>query len=122
MKAKELRFGNRILLDGKEVEIDITQMCNFLFWEKNEQDFYPKRWEPIPLTEEWLLKFGICYDKNEKLTFLHKYSFYITNEHEEEWDIYENVNNSYVCSVHYVHQLQNLYFALCGEELKLKEI
>lgn len=69
---------------------------------------------PIPLTEEWLLKFGFnqfptgnfwdredfwaCYFNRDKTALLFDYL---------EW------------SVKYVHQLQNLYFALTGMELTI---
>lgn len=75
---------------------------------------------PIPLTEEWIGKLGLVYDENEKQVFLVKYSFYIRKDHEEgTYEIYENVMDSFITEVNYVHQLQNLYFALIGEELKI---
>jgi hypothetical protein len=76
--------------------------------------------EPIPLTEEWLLKFG--FEKKNKS--FHKYSkgfchegFYCGGK----WHtIVEGRKNNYFYKgawMIYVHQLQNLYFALTGQEL-----
>lgn len=72
--------------------------------------------EPIPLTEEWLLKF--CFDKNFDF-LLRKKGFSIC---------FEKVGNELNCylesigiNIQYVHQLQNLYFSLVGEELELKQ-
>ena len=71
--------------------------------------------EPIPLTEEWLLKFG--FDKYE---FDHKENQY---RHKERLivlrdDKFVDYGSSVV--LEHIHQLQNLYFALTGSELTLK--
>jgi len=67
---------------------------------------------PIPLTEEWLLKFGFdnkCYEVIYDNT-LGCYNF----------AVYNMGGDKVVCaSPEYVHQLQNLYFALSGEELTM---
>lgn len=69
--------------------------------------------EPIPLTEEWLIKFGF---ENSNMGFSADYSK-------------DNIELNFVnglyeygdyCKIEYVHKLQNLYFALTGEELTLK--
>ena len=81
-----------------------------------------KNIEPIPLTEEWLLKFGFERFENE---YYHSYKeveicvqfypFSVGLCRRNDWaflDRYEHIQ--------YVHQLQNLYFALTGNELELK--
>jgi len=89
---------------------------------------------PIPLTEEWLNKFGFTWIKDANtfvipiakmklqkmvITFdgdrpiIFSIADYYTGK--EMIAIYKDV------SVQYVHQLQNLYFYLTGEELVLKE-
>ena len=84
--------------------------------------------EPILLTEEWMVKFGFEYNgfqehgKEYFKTMADGFLFcielrtehccYITGENNiGEWDI--------ITDIQYVHQLQNLYFALTCEELKL---
>jgi hypothetical protein len=84
-------------------------------WDKSPIDI---EFEPIPLTEEWLIKFGF---KLNKLGNLCKSSNYqkrwITfKKYQDRWYLYLTHNPK--CD--YVHQLQNLYFALTGEELTLK--
>lgn len=68
----------------------------------------------IPLNEEWLLKFGF------ELINGNKYR----NGHIELLDgpnhCYEYFYGGFT-KIKYVHQLQNLYFALTGEELEIKE-
>jgi hypothetical protein len=76
--------------------------------------------EPIPLTEEILLKLG--FKQNEQ--FKTNFKFYL-KDNEIEINIYNGNNNSwlndrYVINLKYVHQLQNLFFSLCGEELTVK--
>lgn len=66
--------------------------------------------EPIPLTEEWLLKAG--FEKFGNVYFGgHKVNLTITESFETIF------NDLLAIKLNYVHQLQNLYFALTGEEL-----
>jgi len=65
---------------------------------------------PIELTEEWLVKFGLIESKEG------------TKRIQLETDlgdliIYIDGRNK---NIKYVHQFQNLYFALTGEELNIK--
>ena len=75
--------------------------------------------EPIPLTKEWLLKFGFKYKEmyyeSEYLTALN--DCFIVVERVTGFFYVDAPNNE----IKYVHQLQNLYFALTGEELEIKE-
>lgn len=116
MKATELRIGNLVYIkasgtdlrktDGDLCEISAQHILNI------EKHSYIEV-NPIPLTEEWLLKFGI---KNKKLPkggfeiFKFGKHFNITTEEREG-------NQGFLVSCEYVHQLQNLYFALTEEEL-----
>lgn len=78
----------------------------------------------IPLTEEWLLNFGFdeVYSSWYRIRYDHTCNFIgfdISKTDDKSMEglrYYEN----YV-KIKYVHQLQNLFFALTGEELKLKE-
>ena len=88
MILNELRIGNFIKISNTITKVEgfsewdnIVQSSNFAERKINE-------FEPIPITEELLIKFGF-------------------NE-------YVNTN---IYPIKYVHQLQNLYFALIGEEL-----
>ena len=79
-------------------------------------NYYSDEIKTIPLTEELLLKFGF------ELFYLdtpHQYG-YQKNSMEVVCDKSKGLNEiSVIDSPHikYVHQLQNLYFALTGEEL-----
>jgi hypothetical protein len=131
MKANELRIGNWYYTnDGKPEQIDGHGISQFQDGEVLGQvnDFI----KPIPLTEEWLLKFGFekypyldKYKLIEKKGFIKKESSYMVlcyflngygfcTNHGEDMQSFGNL------SIEYVHQLQNLYFALTGQELEKK--
>ena len=102
MKATELRIGNWVL-SPTEGEIQIENG-----WQIDEGEDV----EPIPLTEDWLERFGFEYSDLNGDSGLWKIP---------PFQIYGKYNQfiyDYELDVNYVHQLQNLYFALTGEELK----
>jgi hypothetical protein len=72
---------------------------------------------PIPLTEEMLLKCG--FKKDLANVFHDKISLYEGKIKEEGFRLYGQYAIEKV-KVKYLHQLQNLYFTLTGNELKYK--
>ena len=109
----ELRIGNWVTIHRTEIEMlegDFSFADNFF--------------KPIPLNKEWLLKFGFEwneYYKNYRVKaceYYHSVQFY-----DKEW-CYNNDSSDagcyFITTIKYVHQLQNLYFALTGDELTLK--
>ena len=116
MKANELRIGNYLFAKGTEV-IRFTSffgLCNI--------ENYPERYTPIPLTEEWLLKFRFKKFTGENSSFdKGKLSVCLTSLlNGEKGRTYFNSWAVLEYYPKYVHQLQNLYFALTGEELIIK--
>lgn len=122
MKAQELRIGNYYLSFG----IDLKQV-ETLSKDKVLIDF-----NPIPLTEEWLVKFGFEL-KAKEFNFWGKNGWHISNTNgsfqkdtgdvivQEEWYLFIADKPVHMLpKIQYVHQLQNLYFSLTGEELTLK--
>lgn len=110
MKVQELRIGNWVsypmggncqIQSGREIDA----------FDKNTPS-------PIPLTPEILEKIGF-----------HKYRYWWTRPNNtfnfEEWTndelgLYLHVNEHKVGQhIKYLHQLQNLYFALTGTELQI---
>jgi len=72
---------------------------------------------PIPLTEEWLLKFGFLRTKNKLVLRTGNYNF----NFDGRMFTISHITSSWMTYIEQVHQLQNLYFALTNEELKLTE-
>ncbi len=110
MQTSEVRIGN-LIQTFYDKEIIVTGQIIF---EGINEDF-----KPIPLTEERLLKFGF---KDNGSTFSKPDNCIVTHDlktvgvyikrHEDDIQ--------FDCPKH-VHQLQNLYFALIGEELIINE-
>ena len=108
MKTNELRIGNWVnYCNGKRI-LDAELFLQLLK--------YTTPFDPIPLTEDWFLKFGI---ERRQIKDLISYN---TNQL-ELYQYASNNNKIFFEHAHgevelkYVHQLQNLYFALTGEEL-----
>lgn len=69
-------------------------------------------WYGEPLTEEWLEKFGLSPDWTWKINEPVRGTIF------QDGKAYGWNHN---IPLQYVHQLQNLYFALTGEELTIKQ-
>ena len=112
MKASELRIGN--LLWDKEDNYPITVKSideSINGFNKTYLDIV----QPIPLTEDWLLKFGFSHSQKK-----YYYNGYFVCKINKAFNCLIYIgNNDYkqLNTVNYVHELQNLYFALVGEEL-----
>ena len=121
MDAKELRLGNYIhpLLDKNEVaEICYIGENDFGYERLSDKEYFQgNSIKPIPLTEEWLLKFGFVYCKNyDEYRYKEKTNWFgIFKSEDDDW-LFEKPNMSSVV-LPSVHQLQNLYFFLTNEEL-----
>lgn len=117
MNPEELRIGNLVNIIGL-VETKIT--AEHILGISNGDNTY----KPIPLTEEWLEKFG--FEKDDTPATFKKYNNHLLSISFSKTDITEmeiNKSPEFIINtdiVKYVHQLQNLYFALTGEELKQK--
>jgi hypothetical protein len=86
--------------------------------------------EPIPLTEEWFLKFGfksIDKSENDFITYTdqeHNYYFQIdVRKNDGKYLILDNSFDDLrafsMVDFTTVHQLQNIYYALTGVELSV---
>ena len=117
MKTNELRIGNWVF-DSDQLE-EFTIESDTLF-DESDGDCMEKHIKPIPLTEEWLIKFG--FRNNYKQIDLLNWGFWCGFHNDGDWVIYQGFHNvkQEMCSIDDVHELQNLYFALTNEELKLE--
>jgi len=137
MEIKELRVGNLVADGSKITEVTAGLLSN---WEVLNRDF--GGYQPIELNEKLLIRFGFekiyCHHFGDyeyhkfingseylvwftdySLVWFTDYSFSIGGSRDE-------ISKGYCyCSdgvIKYANQLQNLYFALTNEELKLKEL
>ena len=122
MKAEELRIGNLVYhpLTKSNYKINHSNLCDFA----NGFLFV----DPIPLTEEWLLKFGfekvgIAITSITIAPLNLPCTFNLPNTPFSFCQgklILTTGTGDFCVNIEYVHQLQNLYFALTGEELTIK--
>ena len=117
MKANELRIGNWV--NDYQFKKPLKVTVGVLWEIENGMDFY----ERILLTEEWFLKFGGKTDDFEIDSFVLSsltcdYRFFKTDliGGETYWTCEKILGDT---CIEYVHELQNLYFALTGTELEL---
>lgn len=120
IEAKELRLGNIVNKNYRVVEID-TSGCG-LVDNNNPDDIASyiylcyKNIKPIPLTEEWLLRFG--FEKPLNSSWCVKGEIELDLDKGIKYFIFGNLKH---VELKHVHQLQNLFYALTGEELTIKE-
>ena len=128
IKANELRVNNHLQKYlgpqiNEWIDVKITAADILDISVNNNHGF-----RPIPLTEERLLELGF-YTDNESNDFYDK--LYVLNRFGERvyfadgsiilgWEgYYDHHSEAGYCE--HVHQLQNLYFSLTGEELTFKK-
>jgi len=143
--VKTLRINN-LVCDGNSFPMTVVGVFKdmaYLNFEGNEGDMLEvadKDLEPIPLTEEWLVKLSFekfqsalitSYHKIIKCTYAELEELSICKNDEGTWYVYfrqgsqtdrdnYHLNDLVQLSnkMKYVHQLQNLASALTGTELK----
>ena len=147
MKAEELRLGNYINAKHIGSDYDIVKVNSitnhYIGWGKG--NFAPSHmdigfFQPIPLTEEILLKCGFRKVKNKDKEDLREYightaqkaryaifdtDIFITKV-DKRGLLYRSIDCDFMVlfyhksiTIKYLHQLQNLYFALTGQELEI---
>lgn len=124
MKVNELRIGNLVSFNGSNNSIGqvtaikkalITGLETVRIGFREDKLHKLSDIKPIPITEERLLKFGFKRFPwgLVKGNLLFKDDLKCSN-------LILQVGNGFNSEIKYVHQLQNLYFALTGEELTIK--
>jgi hypothetical protein len=121
MKASELRIGNLVDLGNRIAKVtEINHLACVVVDLEETQDTIEdyERVKGIILTEEWLLRFGFEKNDNNQFILMEGSVDILFNKDLNGW-ICDDINFSINMTDH-VHQLQNLYFALTGEELEIK--
>lgn len=149
MKASELRIGNLVYGINRRSAIHLPDNLPLRVWEigifnsevlpMDQSAAETEKWfkitnsdlSPIPLTEEWLMKFcfhkdnyGVFEKVKNNLPYVSGCEIeFWTKKEKDEWDICvgKDIDSLHLlATIKYVHTLQNLYFALTGEELKIE--
>jgi hypothetical protein len=116
---KELRIGNLLIdsLTGSLLKVCDVSETGFITTVIDTSKFpLPDGWKAVPilLTEEWLFRFGF---KHEIGDYYHKKDHYFGIKFLKGKFTFPSF---WHVEIKYLHQLQNLYFALTQEELCLK--
>jgi hypothetical protein len=123
VNIRELRVGNLVLYRGEEMLVcDIigTAGQSLVLVASPEvqggyfQETDPERVFPTPLTTKWLVKLGFFPDNQDCDVYQHENRHHI---YVLENKMAYRVPGTTLLDIGHVHQLQNLYFALTGEEL-----
>jgi hypothetical protein len=135
MKASELRIGNYATIENgvwptmKGIPLivngtrcykdnDFPASTGDVNLNEGEYNQFDEFIRPVPLTEEWLLKFGFELQLRGTIKDYLKFNsdgvseMLISSINGTEWTTY-----GVRYKIQYVHQLQNLYYALTGQEL-----
>ncbi len=119
MKENELRIGNLVERDGNILEVIRIAKDGIINYNlvKKSQGMRVNNGNviPISLTKEWLLRFGF----SEKLGNweLPNFRFHLNKPMNFDGFIFCEGYSVITDKIQFVHQLQNLYFALTNTEL-----
>lgn len=131
IQPNELRLGNYVSQLGAVCQVvAVSAKINDSVYisqlgDTRSEGFTPESIDPIPLSDEWLAKFGFDDDGFRQYTLLNWGVKVVESlASKGSWIIYQGFLRQFqeIAEVQYIHQLQNLYFALTGEELKLNEL
>jgi len=129
MKANELRIGNLITV-ATTIQVIEGVYKDSIYTKSYTANVYEtmNKVAAIPLTEKWLIKFGfkrvngvLVLDFTKSTQGLRGHfvreGFSVALDEKSLFGDSESVS---LKTLSHVHQLQNLYFALTGEELKIE--
>lgn len=117
LQARELRIGNYVQHSNGE-SVAVWMLTGSTINGIDNTDHGGETFKPIPLTETELVKLGatelsIGGFKMErfKLNFLKGYGY---------WYVTDFETGAYLSKIEFVHEWQNFYFVLQGQELTYK--
>lgn len=122
----DLRIGNYYSYNTEPIKLDGSTLSSYLI---NELEFKLFR---EPLTEDWLIAFG--FDKHE-FGYCKRYrddnglsDYLLISLDDFECETFflnhrlgdhDSAKYTYLTNTYYVHQIQNLYYILSSEELRI---
>jgi hypothetical protein len=113
MQASEMRIGNYAIREGVVVQLDGRSIM--------DAESGTVSYEAIPITQEWLVRLGFNEFSRDmgRIIFRHDKDMLMLEFIKGIcWFVFNNeiLSNE----IKAVHQIQNLFFALTDEELKIK--
>jgi hypothetical protein len=119
MKSSDFRIGNYYhFYDTTGLVLEKVDLLEPQMVDVNPLFFI----KPILITEAWLMKLGFMKEELKTRTYWHNYDIKLIKGYKRDGYPFHLVCNILsVKPIRYVHELQNLHFALTGIELTLKE-
>jgi mRNA-degrading endonuclease HigB of HigAB toxin-antitoxin module len=124
--AFDLRIGNLIKfadMPSKVLNVSSTAKFDNLYIEHDEGFEWTEfsRCKGLELTEDWLISLG--FEKIYNSEFTLKFEFKKYNNFEVAFNLVDNyiiarISGNTLRKIKYIHELQNLYFALTSKELR----
>ena len=105
INIKELRIGN-IVEDNTGVKVVDIEILNAIHAD-------PEKYGPVKVDDQWLEKFQIPLEEDREF----EYWFDAKGSWLVEVVQEGSTENNYIAQCFFVHQLQNIYFALTGDEI-----
>lgn len=115
INANEVRIGNWLKRDSQPNGFHVDSQSFFII----EQ--HPNWYEPIPISEDILMACGFEKDNHRKYSTAYLKNKIRIRHLKGDNKFVLNRYGSVYLSIHTLHQLQNLFFALTGEELQIDE-
>lgn len=121
MRAKYLRIGNycQDQTTGALLKVDSLTDMSFGFYVVDRSKYpLPKNWKAgyIPISEDWLIKFGFKRKPEDDSEFFVKDTF--SGCFYDEWGDFE-LTDYEKAPCRCIHELQNLFYAITGKELTI---
>jgi len=104
MNTRDIRLGNLVNFQGLNIEIGFSDISLM------QDDNVGSSYKPIPLTEEWLVKFGFEVLGDSMYAIDDRFIIHFP----------DMVHYKTNVKIKYIHDLQNLFFALNRKELTWK--
>lgn len=127
MEARELRIGNLVFspYDNKAIQVNGTDI--FMLEVEHHREL---KFKPIPISDEWLKHIGFqisddSYSDGNHKPANYKEAFYGENPVTKDYLLMlKNVGDGWFYrngyfKIDYLHQIQNLHFALTNKEIKI---
>jgi hypothetical protein len=125
INIRELKLGNIIQEQG----LPYLRLSPFIFREILDKPYLIKglkskepRFKPMPLSNEWMVKLGFSENKDGQWLNHRGLSLWFRldlRDNVPDLTIWNYTSLFSIRQLQYVHELQNVYFSLTGEELKL---
>ena len=126
VSVRELRVGNLIHYNGSNEDIGkisllVSDLIDDLSYCQINYRRDKKHWminlRPVEITEGWLIEFGFKKSKESEWYNLPDFQIGIVVDENNDF-VFCVVEGMVLKHIKYIHQLQNLYFAIKGLELQ----